>query len=298
MDDPAAGGGDAPIVPSGPDGAEPGPTWLFTAFVALGATLIVVVLARRGELRRERLLARSSEWTSGEALLWAGLGGVVWFSIQIGAQIATAVAPGAAGLRATAVASLGGYAAAAVAVLALALAMRPALVRHGVRARPADALIGVGVLLLALPVVFAVNMMAFRLAAWWASLGGAPPPEALAHDTLLLLTGPDAWGPWWWATVGAVVVLAPAAEELVYRGFVQAGLVRLAGGPWRGIVATGALFALAHSPIVPPFALPGLFTLAVCLGWATERFGRIGPAVVAHAGFNAANLALAMSGAA
>lgn len=116
---------------------------------------------------------------------------------------------------------------------------------------------------------------------------GAPPQqvaEALADvesSTLLKL-----------ALVLAAVLLAPATEELMYRGI----LVQAMEGRGRRfvMVVTALIFSLAHVVGLDaerPFAsaavvLPPIFLLGLVLAWVTLRSGRLGPAIFVHSGWN------------
>lgn len=81
------------------------------------------------------------------------------------------------------------------------------------------------------------------------------------------------------ATVLAVVVWGPFAEELFFRGFVLAALVAPMG-PARAAVVSSALFAVAHVSIgvVAPIFLTGLM-----LSWLYLRTRSIWPPITAHA---------------
>ena len=94
-----------------------------------------------------------------------------------------------------------------------------------------------------------------------------------------------------WIVVLVVVVAlgAPIIEELVYRGLIlQALQSRL--NDWLALIISAAWFALIH---LQPVELPGLFAFALVLGICFQRTGRLGMAVMAHIGFNAAGLLLA-----
>ncbi|MEQ8439763.1 MAG: CPBP family intramembrane glutamic endopeptidase [Ilumatobacter fluminis] len=100
------------------------------------------------------------------------------------------------------------------------------------------------------------------------------------------------------ASGGAVVLLvlvvaigAPIFEELVYRGLLQRSLVDTIGR-WPGLVAASLWFAAIH---LAPVELPGLFMAGMVFGGAMHLTGRLGPAMLAHFGFNAAGLAIAFS---
>ena len=86
-----------------------------------------------------------------------------------------------------------------------------------------------------------------------------------------------------------VALGAPIIEELVYRGLIlQALQSRL--NDWVALIISAAWFALIH---LQPVELPGLFAFALVLGICFQRTGRLGMAVMAHIGFNAAGLLLA-----
>lgn len=96
----------------------------------------------------------------------------------------------------------------------------------------------------------------------------------------------SATGIWVAALVMVVVVGAPLVEELMYRGMIQVGFVAT-WGTRVGIVVTAALFAGIHFSW-PEF--PALFAFALVLGVGRHRAGRLGPAIMAHVGFNACGL--------
>lgn len=87
-------------------------------------------------------------------------------------------------------------------------------------------------------------------------------------------------------TVGAgfvaVVLVAPLAEELFFRGFVFGGLVDRLGVPGAA-AASGLLFSLVHGQmgLILPFALIG-----VLLAYLYYRSGSLWPAVLAHLVYN------------
>ena len=81
-----------------------------------------------------------------------------------------------------------------------------------------------------------------------------------------------------------VVVLAPLAEEIAYRGlWLRAAQRRL--GIIGGIVLSAAVFAVMH---LQPYDTLSLFGIGLVLGWLASRFRRLGPSICAHAWFNLA----------
>jgi membrane protease YdiL (CAAX protease family) len=91
--------------------------------------------------------------------------------------------------------------------------------------------------------------------------------------------------------VVAAVVLAPLAEELLFRGLLHRGLRRrFALAP--ATVVSSVLFALVHIDVVlsQPLALVGLVLVGVILAIAYERTGSLIVPVVIHAVHNAVTI--------
>jgi membrane protease YdiL (CAAX protease family) len=103
----------------------------------------------------------------------------------------------------------------------------------------------------------------------------------------------------------ATVLLAPAAEELFFRGLLLKGLVRVftplravggarTAGVVLAVIADGLLFGLAHGEWVQ---LAGLAVFGTILAAVSYRTGRLGMNMVAHASFNlVAIIAIATNG--
>jgi membrane protease YdiL (CAAX protease family) len=87
----------------------------------------------------------------------------------------------------------------------------------------------------------------------------------------------------------AVVLVAPFAEELLYRGLGMRVLAFL-GAP-AAVVGTAAVFALSHG-LVSALAPLGLFALG--LGWLRLRSGSVWPAFLAHAAYNLTGVLVAL----
>ncbi len=91
-----------------------------------------------------------------------------------------------------------------------------------------------------------------------------------------------------WAIVGVIlqaVVLAPLAEEFLYRGVLMWPLVRgLGAAP--ALLVSSAVFGLVHAPAQPQAVLP-LGILGAVLGYVAYRTRSLVPAVAGHAAFNA-----------
>lgn len=90
-------------------------------------------------------------------------------------------------------------------------------------------------------------------------------------------------------TVLLVVVLAPLAEEIVFRGVLMTAISDRWGLFW-GITTSSAVFASMHVLVVT--MLP-IFVLAVALSLLFVRTRSLWPPVIAHSVFNAVGLAAA-----
>lgn len=153
--------------------------------------------------------------------------------------------------------------------------------------------LGLVALLVAAPIILATNGIAGELQAM---VRGTPAP-ATAHETLRRVLD-DPGSSWSVALMFAVVAVGPVLEEISYRGALQ-GAFRAAGfSPWLAVTTTTFAFVLMHLGAIPSEGLAGavlgLATLSLCLGLIRERSRSLLPSVVAHAAFNAANLAMAI----
>ena len=92
----------------------------------------------------------------------------------------------------------------------------------------------------------------------------------------------------------AVGLLPALGEELVFRGLLQPGFIRMTGSAHAGIWLTAAFFGLVHLQFAG--LLPRVFLGAV-LGFLVHRSGRLWLPIVAHALFNGAQAVAARLGA-
>jgi len=113
---------------------------------------------------------------------------------------------------------------------------------------------------------------------------GWPPEEQTA---VALIAGAKTW--WMRIYLGLfAIVLAPVAEEFIFRGVLyplvkQLGYPRLA---WIGVNAVFAIIHLDAGTLVP------LFALALALTWLYEQTDNLLAPIAAHSLFNTANLVL------
>jgi len=141
-------------------------------------------------------------------------------------------------------------------------------------------LMAIGFIVVVLPVVLLLQYASIHAL----EKLGFPPDDQVA---VKLLT--DAKSVWTTVYLGVfAVVLAPVAEEFVFRGMLfpfvkQLGFPKLA---WFGV---SFLFALIH--LNAPTLVP-LFVFALALTWLYDRTDNLLAPITAHALFNAANLAV------
>ena len=74
-------------------------------------------------------------------------------------------------------------------------------------------------------------------------------------------------------------LLAPLAEEMVFRGAILRALLRWNSRHWVGIAISALLFALIH---MNPAQMPHAFLIGLLLGWMYWRTDSIVPGVVYH----------------
>ncbi len=106
----------------------------------------------------------------------------------------------------------------------------------------------------------------------------------------------DARGATFLLLVLTAVVGAPVVEELFFRGLLLRSLQNRFGTV-AAVVGSSVLFGLAHpndlSAAGVALVMISLAVLAAVLALLVVRTGRLAPAIVAHAAFNAINLAVA-----
>lgn len=98
-----------------------------------------------------------------------------------------------------------------------------------------------------------------------------------------------------WAQVAIVVLvalLAPVVEEVVFRGVLQRALAARMR-PVLAVVLTALVFSTFHllgvessNPAAGALTVTQLFLVGTVLGEIARRQGRLGGAILAHAGFN------------
>jgi len=93
-----------------------------------------------------------------------------------------------------------------------------------------------------------------------------------------------------WVAVLAIVILAPIAEELFFRGVVFNAFLR-ERGPRMAYIGSAAMFALIHLSIV---ALLPIFLLGLALAWVYDRTGNLLAPIAMHAVVNGISVTIAL----
>jgi membrane protease YdiL (CAAX protease family) len=88
----------------------------------------------------------------------------------------------------------------------------------------------------------------------------------------------------------ALMVVAPVAEEIFFRGIVYNAWLR-EFGVRRAIIGSALLFALIHGSI---FVIPSIFGLGIVLALLYRRTGSLPASIAMHATFNGITLVLAL----
>lgn len=86
------------------------------------------------------------------------------------------------------------------------------------------------------------------------------------------------------------IVIAPLAEEVIFRGYIF-GAARQFIGRWPAIIVSSLVFAFIHGHIP---ALPGLFVLAIFLALVYERTGSLWAPIMLHAFFNSVTVVVTL----
>ncbi|MDQ2934899.1 MAG: CPBP family intramembrane metalloprotease [Chloroflexota bacterium] len=121
------------------------------------------------------------------------------------------------------------------------------------------------------------------LAAWLLKSAGIPPEPQAAEQALSIVDPLIA--------VPAVVIVAPIAEELFFRGVVFNAWLR-EHGYRRALLGSSLLFALIHGSLL---ALLPIFVLGIGLALVYERTRSLLASIVMHATVNGISVALALA---
>lgn len=93
------------------------------------------------------------------------------------------------------------------------------------------------------------------------------------------------------ALASLVILIGPMFEEIVFRGWLFAGL-REHTGNGRAIVISAGLFSLVHADLM---ATPALFALGCIFAWVALRAGSLWPSILLHALWNASSFVFVLA---
>lgn len=79
----------------------------------------------------------------------------------------------------------------------------------------------------------------------------------------------------------AVLVAAPVAEEVLFRGFMFEGLARSSAGPLGAILLSAGLWAAIHLQY-DLFGIGQIFLGGILLGWARWQTGSLYACIILH----------------
>jgi membrane protease YdiL (CAAX protease family) len=144
---------------------------------------------------------------------------------------------------------------------------------------PALGIVGWGAIVLGFPVamfiVFAVLALVFRFDL--TSTG-------LVEQTVMQSSN----DPLYFLIAGGLIIGAPMAEELTFRGQIFAALSQTRLGVVGTSVLTSALWAALHAFAQPPlYVIVLLFLMGMVLCWLLVRFGSLWVTIACHATWNA-----------
>ncbi|MGQ0606946.1 MAG: lysostaphin resistance A-like protein [Chloroflexota bacterium] len=108
-------------------------------------------------------------------------------------------------------------------------------------------------------------------------------PQPQAAEQAIQLVDP-------WLVILAVVILAPIAEEVFFRGVVFNAWMR-EGGPRWAFIGSSAVFAVIHISVV---AVLPIFLLGLALAWIYRRTRNLLAPIAMHAMVNGISVALAL----
>jgi len=154
----------------------------------------------------------------------------------------------------------------------------------GLAHRRRDALLaGLVVACLFLPVAWGLQQLSNFILSHLQHLGFKPEEQVAVQVLRTAATHPDRI-----KLAIVTILLAPVAEEILFRGILFTG-VRQLGFPRLAFWGTGLVFAFVHFNAVSFFPL---FVFALVLAWIYTRTGNLCAPIAAHSMFNALNFAM------
>ena len=131
-----------------------------------------------------------------------------------------------------------------------------------------------------------------------AALGFGPVPWALVAGVLALVWVADAATQAGVSTgrVALLLIVAPLAEEVLFRAGLHETLLRRAVAPWLANVATALAFGVLHAALRGDVAALAVALPALLTGALYQRTRRLRHCIALHAAMNALWLAAGVAG--
>ena len=137
------------------------------------------------------------------------------------------------------------------------------------------------------------------MAARGAAIGFGPAPWVLAAAGVLALAWVAAAATQAGVSAGRVallLVVAPLAEEMLFRAGLHEALLRRTVAPWLANIATALAFGLLHAALRGDAAALSVAIPALLIGAVYQRTRRLRHCVALHAAMNALWLAAGLAG--
>jgi hypothetical protein len=101
--------------------------------------------------------------------------------------------------------------------------------------------------------------------------------------------------PLFFLLAAGLIIGAPLAEEIIFRGQIFAALAQTPLGLSGAALVTSALWAGIHLPTQPIYVVGLLFLMGLLLCWLLVRFGSLWVTIVCHAAWNALSVLMLYS---
>ncbi len=268
----------------------------------IASSILVLILLWSGDVIRPGSMGRSGRRNVKPlpVPIWLMVGFLIYLAPgmihQSLEQVPWIVGQDTQGLQATAAPITLSYFLAAIIAIGLMVMTHKAAPEAGLKIDWIDPPIGLGLLILSLPLVLLCGDLAELINQSLSHQQG--PPSEIAHPLLQLIVD-NRHEPWTWALIAAVIVAVPIVEEAIFRVYLQSALQVVLRNTWAAIFAASAIFGTLHAigsqdTSSPWYAAVQVGMLGVCMGAAYERTKRVGVPIAMHAAFNALNVAMAL----
>jgi len=144
---------------------------------------------------------------------------------------------------------------------------------------PVNGMIAMGWLVAAYPLILLAQVISYQF------LSASAAPQEIVNFLMDSANWEDRL-----LVVVLAVVVAPVAEEFIFRGYIY-GVLKKYGGQILAIVFSSVLFAAIHMHLP---SMAGLFVLAVVLALVYERTGSLWAPILMHSAFNGLSVFVAL----